>query len=343
MRSPPVPAPRPPGFTLVEVMTATAVLSILFSIMFSILQQTSKGWQAANRRVEASQVARLALEQIASDLENCVAISTSGLRVPGSTNPRGYAFGFVHSHAPSFRTDDLATDSLPSQVNLSMPNDYIFVVTPYAPSMALGSGDLCEVGYIPVYVARSGGYVTVRQGRYVLLRHMPVAFPTVNTTVANAQPVTDFLANPDRWFLTPRLQNNNPPDAPNFFPIVDNLIAFNVELIHTNSAGALTTFPRWGRPSTNNSGWTNKPTGAPDGLPLAADITLCIMDDKAAERIQRIPTRGLSRALDQGEKEEVSKTPVDWNSPRIGSDVRSTLQESVLTLKRRVFFKNAQP
>ena len=59
-----------PSFTLVEILVATAILSILMAIMFGILQQTSAGWQAANRRVEASQVARLAMDQIASDLEN---------------------------------------------------------------------------------------------------------------------------------------------------------------------------------------------------------------------------------------------------------------------------------
>lgn len=331
-----------PSFTLVEILTATTVLSVLFTIMFGILQQTSKGWQAANRRVEASQVARLALDQIASDLENCVTVAAANMPVPGSSQAANYGFGFIHANRPNFRTDILATDSLPADVNISMPNDYIFVVTPYLSSLTMGTGDLCEVGYVPVYVARRGGYGNTRQGRYVLLRHMPLSFSTNSTSIIDsAQPVHDFLADSARWFLTPPLSDsiNSGPVARNFFPIVDNLIAFNVEFVYTDSTGATTNSTTWGRP-TNNGTWVQKPGGAPDGLPLAADITLSIFDEKAAERIQRIPTRGLSRALDSGEKEAVSQTPIPWTN--IPTDIRATLQESVLTLKRRVFFKNAQ-
>lgn len=343
--------PRPGirSFTLVEVLTATAVLSILFSIMFGILQQTSKGWQAANRRVEASQVARLALDQIGSDLENCVAITAGNLPVPGRDGATtNYAFGFVHADRPNFQTDVVATDSLPqSGVNISMPNDYIFVVTPYGPSISMGTGDLCEVGYVPVYVVRALGYSSVRQGRYVLLRHLPLRFSTTNTTVANAQQVSDFLVNSSSWFLTPKLRDGLNPQTDgvprNFFPIVDNLIAFNVDFLHRNPAGTgLLVSSNWGRPTLQgtNATWQGNPTGA-TGLPLAADITLCIFDEKAAERLMRIPGRGVNRALDLSEKQAVSQTPVDWS--RVTADVRSTLQESVMTLKRRVFFKNAQP
>lgn len=328
------------SFTLVEILTATAVLSVLFTIMFAILQQTSKGWQAANRRVEASQVARLALDQIASDLENCITVAAANVPVPGSPQGANYGFGFIHANRPSFRTDILATASLPANVNISEPNDYIFVVTPYLPSLTMGTGDLCEVGYVPVYVARSIGYGNTRGGRYILLRHMPLSFST-NSTIDSAQPVHDFLADSAGWFLTPPLSDSiqTGPVARNFFPIVDNLIAFNVEFVYANSSGVLTNSTSWGRP-TNNGTWAQKPAGAPDGLPLAADITLSIFDEKAAERIQRIPGRGLSRALDSREKEAVSQTPVPWTN--IPTDIRSTLQESVLTLKRRVFFKNAQ-
>ena len=96
------------SFTLTEILTATAVLSVLFTIMFGILQQTSKGWQAANRRVEASQAVRLALDQICQDLENCVVVNRTNLLLPTTTNTpseggttsafssTNYAFGFVH-------------------------------------------------------------------------------------------------------------------------------------------------------------------------------------------------------------------------------------------------------
>ena len=325
------------SFTLVEILAATAVLSILFTIMFSILQQTSKGWQAANRRVEASQVARLALDQIAYDFENCMAVAAINLAAPGQVPGVGarYAFGFCHA---DWNQDPLrlATESLAAPGVIRSPgNDYIFLVTTYPSSMAAGTGDLVEVGYIPVYIARTGGYGNVFEGRYVLLRHSPIVFTGGTITTGSARPTNDFLQNPD-WALTPRLRDNEEPR--NFFPMIDNLISFDVEFLYIDSLGNLTNSPTWGRPTNGTTRWNN-PGGARDGLPLAADITLAVLDEKAAVRILKL--RGLANGLTQREIQEMAKPTPNW-SAITDNAVRATLQESVLTLKRRVFFKNAQ-
>lgn len=321
-----------PSFTLVEILAATAVLSILFSIMFSILQQTSKGWQAANRRVEASQVARLALDQIASDLENCVAVAQGGL-VPGTNNRpfrTNYGFGFFHSNAPPMNQS-----WLPASINISEPNDFIFVVTPYNPSQNLGTGDLCEVGYIPIFVATSNGYSTMRGGRYVLLRHMPMTNGAGNQTVTNAQPLTDFLRRSADWESTTDLQGRELVTTTQRLPFVDNCVKFDIKFIYTNAQGIPVTSDTWGRPTVEgtNIRWVGNPGGF-SGLPLAADIQMCVIDDKAAERIWRL--RGM-RALDKNEKTNI---PANWAAIN-DATVRRILQESVLTLERRVFFKNS--
>lgn len=315
------------GFTLVEILAATAILSVMFTIMFGILQQTSKGWQAANRRVEASQVARLAMDQISADLENCVAISTNNVVVPGLSTTTNYAYGFVHADAPGMNQS-----WLPTSINISRPNDFIFVVTPYPPSQNLGTGDLCEVGYIPVFVATSQGFSTMRGGRYYLLRHAPLTNGTTTAgtaaSVTNAQPVNDFLTNSAAWETTP-----TGVDTANRLPFVDNCLKFSVRFIYTNTAGQRFTNNTWGRPDTNVAGgWANLPPGAQPGLPLAAIIQMCVVDERTAERIWRI--RGMT-ALDMPEKEGI---PTNWAAVR--SDLRSTLQESVLTLERTVYFKN---
>jgi hypothetical protein len=59
---------------------------------------------------------------------------------------------------------------------------------------------------------------------------------------------------------------------------------------------------------------------------------MCVVDDRTAERIYRV--RGMN-ALDLPEKEGI---PTNW--PAVRSDLRSTLQASVLTLERRIYFKN---
>lgn len=310
------------SFTLVEILAATGILSVLMTIMFGILQQTSVGWQAANRRVEASQVARLAMDQIASDLENCVAVAQAGVPLPSAATPTNYAYGFLHSNEPGMNQSWLA-----SSINISMPNDFIFMVTPYAPSLTLGTGDLCEVGYIPIYVASQTGFSTMRGGRYVLLRHMPLQYASGNTTVTNAQPLNDFLAN-SSWHETP-----NGVDTTNRLPFVDNCLKFNVEFFYTNAAGTLQTNASWGRPTISGANvvWVGNPQGV-QGLPLGAVITMCVVDERTAERIWRI--RGMT-ALDRPEKEGI---PTNWAAVR--SDLRSTLQGSVLTFQRRIYFKN---
>jgi len=308
------------SFTLVEILAATGILSILMTIMFGILQQTSAGWQAANRRVEASQVARLALDQIASDLENCVAVAQTNVSVPGVNTPRNYAYGFVHSNAPEMNQPWLA-----NSINISRPNDYIFVVTPYAPSLTLGTGDLCEVGYIPIFVASQTGFSTMRGGRYVLLRHMPLQYASGNTTVTNAQPLNDFLTAATSWETTPAGVSTT-----NRLPFVDNCLKFQVEFFYTNASGVLFTNASWGRPTISGT-WAGNPAGV-QGLPLGAVITMCVVDERTAERIWRV--RGMN-ALDLPEKEGI---PTNWMAVR--ADLRSTLQGSVLTFQRRIYFKN---
>lgn len=315
-----------PGFTLVEILAATAILSILFSIMFGILQQTSRGWQAANRRVEASQVARLAMDQIASDLENCVAVAQANVAVPGRATLTNYAYGFVHSNRPS--------GSVANGVFYSSPNDEIAVVTAYNPSLNLGTGDLCEVGYIPVFVTRNSsgiGVSTMRGYRYYLLRHLPLTNGSGNSSVTNAQPLNDFIFNPTAWETTPRSV-----DTVNRLPFVDNCIKFDIKFIYTNASGQIPTSDTWGRPtiSGNNVSWAGNPAGT-TGLPLAADIQMCVIDERTAERIWRIRGTNREPTIDPAEIEGI---PTNWMAVR--PDLRSTLQESVLTLNRRVYFKN---
>ena len=299
-----------PAFSLTEILTASAILAVMFAIMFGILQQTSKGWQAANRKVEASQVARMALEQIARDLEFCMAVATNNVPVPSGATVN-YAFGFVHGdEATSLPGMDLAT------FPLSSPNDLLFLVTPYAASLRSASADLAEVGYIPVRVTQTTN--GMKRGRYYLLRHFPVSTDTNDPTNSFAGQLilnTDFLANPTGWETTPAAVN-----ATNRLPFVDNCLRFDVKFIDGTGATNAT----WPRPGDPN--WT--------GLPRAAEITLCVVDDRTAERLARIAPEGLGA--------ELGNLP-DNVDAMAQEEVKATLREGVTTLRRRVSFRNGQP
>lgn len=313
-----------PAFSLTEILTATAILSIMFTIMFGILQQTSRGWQAANRKVEAAQVARMALEQIASDLESCVAVATNNVPLPNGSFTN-YAFGFVHSdNAASLPDMDNAT------FPLSPPNDLMFVVTPYAGSLRAGTEDLAEVGYIPVRVAQTTN--GMKKGRYVLLRHFPTS-PNLQTVSL----LTDFLTAPASWETTPAGVN-----ATNRLPFVDNCLRFDVRFFYSpaNNPSQVLTSLTWGRPQTDGT-WGPAgvhPADAPAGLPRAAEVTLCVVDDRTAERLARLAPDGLS-ATDLGKLGNIPDTLEEVSR----EDVKATLREGMTTFRRRIAFKNGQP
>ena len=323
--------PRSPGFTLTEILAATAILLVMFTIMFGILQQTSIGWQAANRRVEASQAARLALEQIGNDLENCVVVIQTNLPLPGTTRQTNYAFGFVHSNGIS------TFPGLVTGAQISQPNDLIFVVTPFSASGAQGSGDLSESGYVPIYINANTNVGGIRRGRYALLRHMPMTNASIVDTTAYL-PVVDFWTNSPRWEQTPALRAGD--DGINFNPIVDHCVRFQIRFLYTNNLGALTYSDSWGRPSTTSAGgWTSLPGGASPGLPLAAEITLGVLDERSSERIYRL-TQG--RGLNAQQIGAISMTNANLSSwtGNQNDPVRLALLEGLTLLQRTVYFKN---
>lgn len=59
---------RPRGFTLIELMAATAVLSSVLLLMVGMQDQMSRAWNNANRRTETGREARAALRMMATDL-----------------------------------------------------------------------------------------------------------------------------------------------------------------------------------------------------------------------------------------------------------------------------------
>lgn len=296
------------SFTLTEILAATAILSVMFTIMFSILQQTSKGWQAANRKVEASQVARLTLEQICSDLQNAYVFTGSDVPLP-TGGPINYSFGFFHTNVSGINNSWWGARS-PSGENTnvnSVPNtDAIFVVSVYPPSVNREAPDLCEAGYILVYVVSTQGTVNMRGNRYFLLRHLPLR----SLGGGAYRPTNDFFSIPD-WYRTPMGINISDRN-----PILENCLHFDLKFISATNA-------------TPVAQWTN-----PGSLPLAADITLAVVDERTAERIIRIKgTAGLSPT-------ELADIP-DNLANLSDEGLRRTLQEGVTVLRRRVYFKNA--
>ena len=92
------------AFTLIELMAATTVLSVILLMMVGMQDQMSKAWSNSNRRTDATREARAAVQMISSDLSglltrqntNMVDKST-GVNYPGSIAITNMGLPFVYS------------------------------------------------------------------------------------------------------------------------------------------------------------------------------------------------------------------------------------------------------
>lgn len=61
------------GFTILEILTATAVLLLLVTIVFQVVSETARSSGAGNSRIEATRSARTVLDTLAQDLSSMAA------------------------------------------------------------------------------------------------------------------------------------------------------------------------------------------------------------------------------------------------------------------------------
>ncbi len=74
------------SFTLIELMVATAILSILLLLILSVLDQTQRSWGASKSRVSQFRDARVAFELISRNLSQATLNTYWDYRYPNGTN-----------------------------------------------------------------------------------------------------------------------------------------------------------------------------------------------------------------------------------------------------------------
>ena len=139
---------RSPSFTLVELMAAMTVLSLLMVALVAMFDQAMRGWQSAQRGIDARREVRAALQLIDRDLRGMV----------------------VGTNAPYF-TEGAAS------VNKGQEARIYFMTT--LPDVAQGNpegGDLCGVGYYLAWTNMPGE----ANSRYVLMRYQMEARTLLN-------------------------------------------------------------------------------------------------------------------------------------------------------------------
>ena len=149
------------GFTLIELMAATTVLSVILLMMVGMQDQMSKAWSNSNRRTDATREARAACRLMAQDLSGLVFRRTnndSADSIPAALLTNGVPF--------LYSSNGIGPITIPS----NQPSaSYFFGLSARKPS---GSGpeDLGIFGY---YIASKlttnvSGFVTTN---YNLYRH----------------------------------------------------------------------------------------------------------------------------------------------------------------------------
>jgi prepilin-type N-terminal cleavage/methylation domain-containing protein len=164
------------GFTLIELMAATTVLSVVLLMMVGMQDQMSKAWSNSNRRTDATREARAACRLMAQDLSCLVFRRTNNDTadsIPAELLKNGVPFLYSSNGlGPNGGADLIAFTN--SQTNAS----YFFGISSRKASGA-NPGDLAIVGY---YIASAtttnvNGFTNTT---YNLYRHYVPASNAVN-------------------------------------------------------------------------------------------------------------------------------------------------------------------
>jgi prepilin-type N-terminal cleavage/methylation domain-containing protein len=333
------------SFTLIELLAAIAILTIIMLALYNVSDQISKAWQLGERRTEVAQEARLVLELIGTELEGAQ-VST------GSPTGSGKLL--------TFWTDEDST-VLPGapaamQVAATPPNDQIFFIAPSPDTSNEECVDLSEFGYMVVF-AREGcsNCETMKGGYYYLLRHQERSH--ISSGVNSSW---DLLSSPDASTWGSGWPSTGAIGANNKVPILDNVLRFELRYEAPNSAN-----PTNGTDVCET--WKNTGAGSPkpqdysitaptNTLPRAVHIELALLDRRAAGRAsaimstiaQTLPattwatwTNGIPDTfLYELPHTYASCTNCPWTN-NVVQPLRQVLRESLQTYYRSIYLRNA--
>jgi prepilin-type N-terminal cleavage/methylation domain-containing protein len=149
------------GFSLIEILVAMAVLTMLMTFMFAMLGGTIRLWEQGNSQVEAAQAARIGLNKMAEDVQNAIATSASSTP-PGGGTPIISTIPFL-AESPAGSPRGWSS----SEVQSAAGSDQLFGVR----ATGNPSNSFNEFGYTCVYVSKADGVNPMRGNRYFLAAH----------------------------------------------------------------------------------------------------------------------------------------------------------------------------
>ena len=236
------------GFTLVELLVATAILAMMVGLMFSMLSGSMAAFESGNKRIEAAQIARVGLNIIANDLRRAIADQQISYTSNGTRIVNTIPFLAVDTPAT---TDTIDLEGAPVNAEGSQQ---LFGV------LATGKTNqpFEEFGYICAYLGTDDEARNLAGKKYYLVRK------SSTTTEANFY----LQGNATTTFA-------NKSDA--FSPVVENCIRLELSYPQTNAAGDIDTAFGFSKV------WTSK-----SRLPAGVLVSIWVLDSKTATKLAAI-------------------------------------------------------
>jgi len=263
------------AFSLLEMLVAMGVLSVMMVFLFNLVGQTTRAWESGTRQIEAAQAARIGLETVAQDLQ--YAMAGSAVALPWQSGAVAKT-----NIIPFFSTNNATKPlGMPTALPLAPSSGQIFAIAPTASD----GNRFNELGYMAVYVTRAStgeGFGTMRGRRYYLIRH-GVSATNASATgrgnffYANALPVDQTA--PIEW-LTEASDAVSNVGAGTRTPLIPN--CYQLKFLYASNNNGVLSF---------SDQWT-----VGDRLPAGVLVTAKVMDDKTAARIAVLQSNGLTAA-----------------------------------------------
>jgi len=249
------------AFTLIELMAATTVLSVILLMMVGMQDQMAKAWANANRRTDATREARSAAILMAADL------SCPIFRSPTNESKKDQVANSVTNKPLPFVYSKDGQGSGLTISNLQPGSSCLFFITPKKTS-AGSSSDLALVGY---YVGQTNS-ININ------------GFNTTNLNLYRYY-VTNPSAQLSAWFantFTPA--NINTLSASSLFTGIEA----NSEILARNVANLRILFYNEGTPVVEGNNYTNTTGGGGTTQTYVGNklqVSLTVYPEDAAQKL----------------------------------------------------------
>ena len=180
----PIKVPLSGAFTLLELMVAIAVMSILLVLLFNMVDSGARLWRANENRVDSYREARAALGIMSRDLQNALA----------ATNSLDDQFLLNDTAFPN-----LAAANLVSDTNRGAALFFLTALPAKAQDSASNKSDVCQVGYFMAF------------GKSSSASNSPVNTMNIYRYILSSDPAFQLLTNSpvfpaDLFTLDPRVE-----------------------------------------------------------------------------------------------------------------------------------------